>query len=151
MILSEIARRRIAALLLVAGIAVAVLALADVGPFEDPQTEEEKVQEAVEDFFAAAAAGESRSFCGLLTEQARNTLWVNTARQIQADELPGCREILEALKQAFAGSEVTVRHVSVSGVQARVEARYKAADSGAQPRTVLLLQEQGEWRISDPG
>jgi Domain of unknown function (DUF4878) len=149
--MSEVARRRIAALLLIAGIAVAVLAIADIGPFEDPQTEEEKVQDTVEEFFAAAAAGESKTFCRLLTEQARQTLRVNTARQIQAAQLPGCSDILDALKQAFAGSQISVRFVSVSGIQARVEARYKPADSGAQPRTIALLQEKGEWRISDPG
>lgn len=151
MSLDEITRRRIAALLLIAGIVIAVLAIADIGPFEDPATEEEKAQAAVEEFFAAAAEGDSRTFCGLLTEQARNTLRVNTARQIQAEELPGCREILEALKDAFAGSEVTVRFVSVSGNQARVEARYRAEGAGAQPRTIALLEEEGEWRISDPG
>jgi ketosteroid isomerase-like protein len=151
MALSEVTRRRIAALLLVAGVVVAALAIADVGPFDDPPTEEERAQAAVEDFFAAAADGDSRGFCALLTEQARNTLRVNTARQIQAEELPGCREILEALEQAFAGSEITIRDVSVSGPQARVETRYEPADGPARPRTVLLLEEKGEWRISDPG
>ena len=58
--MSDILRRRIAALLLVAGIAVAVLAIEDVGPFSDPETEEERVQATVEEFFAAAAEGESK-------------------------------------------------------------------------------------------
>lgn len=151
MALSDVTRRRIAALLLVVGTVVAALAIADVGPFDDPPTEEEKVQATVEDFFAAAASGDSRGFCGLLTEQARDTLRTNTARQIQAEEIPSCREILEALKGAFAGSEITIRHVSVSGHQARVEARYNPAEGAARPRTVLLLEEKGEWRISDPG
>jgi ketosteroid isomerase-like protein len=149
--LSEVTRRRIAALLLVAGVVVAVLAIADLGPFEDPPTQEERVQTTVEDFFAAAADGDSRTFCRLLTEQARKTLRTNTARQIRAEEIPGCREILEALETVFAGSEITVRHVSVSGPQARVEGRYRAAEGGARPRTILLLEEKGEWRISDPG
>ena len=26
-----------------------------------------------------------------------------------------------------------------------------AAFAGAEPRTVLLLSEDGEWRVSDPG
>ena len=67
--MSDVVRRRIAALLLIAGIAVAVLAIADVGPFDDPPTEEERVQETVEDFFGAAANGDSKTFCGLLTER----------------------------------------------------------------------------------
>jgi hypothetical protein len=151
MALSDVTRRRIAALLLVVGTVLVVMALADLGPFDDPATEEERAQEAVEEFFGAAASGDSREFCALLTEQARTDLRTNTARQIQAEEIPSCREILDALEGAFAGSEITVRQVSVSGHQARVEARYNPAEGGARPRTILLLQERGEWRISDPG
>ena len=38
--------------------------------------------------------------------------------------------------------------VSISGTRARVEARYKLADAPAQPRTVLLELEDGEWRVA---
>ncbi len=149
--MSDTTRRRIAALLLVVGIAVAALALADIGPFEDPPTEAENVEATVSGFFAAAASGDSKTFCRLLTDQARETLRVNTAQQLQIDELPECERILDALAGAFAGSELTIRHVSVSGNRARVEARYKLAGSGAQPRTILMLSERGDWKISDPG
>ena len=149
--MSDVARRRIAALLLVAGIAVAALAIADVGPFADPATEEERVEAAVERFFTAAADGDADTFCDLLTNQARQGLRVNTAQRLQIDELPKCEQILEALSEAFAGSELTVRLVSVSGNQARVEARYRLEGAGPQPRTVLMLQEDGEWKVSDPG
>jgi len=144
-------RRRIAALLLIAGIAVAALALADVGPFEDPVTEEQRVEDAVESFFAAAAAGDGETFCGLLTTDARRALEVSTAQRLQTDETPKCARIVELLEAAFAGSGIDVRYVSVSGIRARVEARYKIPGHAAQPRTVLLLEENGEWRISDPG
>lgn len=149
--MSDVGRRRLAAVLLVVGIALAALAIADVGPFEDPPTEQEKVEEAVERFFAAAASGDADSFCDLLTAQARQTLRVNTAQRLQINELPKCEQILDALAQAFEGSQLTVRRVAISGNRARVEARYRVAESSAQPRTVLLLQEDGEWRISDPG
>lgn len=149
--MSEVARRRLAALLLVLGIAIAVLAIEDIGPFDDPPTEQEKVAQAAERFFAAAASGDAKSFCDLLTGQARQTLRVNAAQRLQIDELPKCGQILEALASAFEGSQLNVRSVSISGNQARVEARYRAADSPAQPRTVLMLQEDGEWKVSDPG
>jgi hypothetical protein len=149
--MSDVARRRLAALLLAAGIAVAALAIADVGPFEDPPTEEEKVTTAVERFFGAAADGDASTFCSLLTGEARQTLRVNTAQRLQINDLPKCEQILEALAEAFAGSEFVVRQVSVSGNRARVEARYKLADAGAEPRTVLMLMEEGEWKVSDPG
>jgi hypothetical protein len=149
--MSELARRRIAALLLVAGIAVAALAIADVGPFEDPPTEEENVEAAVERFFGAAAAGDSKTFCALLTDEARQALRLNTAQRLQIDELPECERILDAIGVAFKGSQLIVRQVTVSGNRARVEGRYRLADGAAQPRTVLLLSEDGRWRISDPG
>ena len=149
--MSDVVRRRIAAGLLIAGIAVAALAITDTGPFEDPPTEEERVEAAVQEFFGAAAAGNSRTFCGLLTSQASQELRVSTAQRLQIDQLPGCGQILNALADVFKGSTIEVRFVSVSGHQARVEARYKFADAGAEPRTVLLLSEDGEWRVSDPG
>jgi hypothetical protein len=62
---SPTVRRWIAFVLLLAGIAVAAVAIADVGPFEDPVTEEERAQQAVQDFFAAAARGDGKAFCAL--------------------------------------------------------------------------------------
>lgn len=149
--MSDVVRRRVAALLLVAGIAVGALAIADLGPFEDPPTEAERVEDAVNEFFGAAARGDSRTFCALLTRQARKALQVETAQRLQTDKVPRCEQILDALAGVFEGSELRVRHVSVSGNRARVEARHKLRGAGAQPRTVLLLQADGAWRISDPG
>ena len=149
--MSDTLRRRIAAGLLIVGVIVAVLAIEDVGPFSDPETEEERVQAAVEEFFGAASDGDSKTFCRLLTADAREALRVSTAQRLQADELPACTKILDVLAPVFKDSGISVRYVSVSGNRARVEARYKLAGAGAQPRTVLLLSEDGEWRISDPG
>ena len=148
--MDPVVRRRIAALLLVAGIAVGVLAIADVGPFEDPITEEERAREAVEEFFAAAAEGDGKTWCGLLTKDARKTLQINLAQRLQTDETFGCVELLTALKSAYKGSAIEVRSVSVSGNQARAEGRFKLEGTGAEPRTVLLLREKDEWHISDP-
>jgi hypothetical protein len=149
--MSDTLRRRIAALLLIAGVAVAALAIEDVGPFSDPLTEQERAQDAVESFFAAASSGDSKTFCALLTADAREQLRVSTAQRLQTDQLPECTKILDVLAPVFADSVFTVRFVSVSGNRARVEARYKLANSPAQPRTVLLLLEKGEWHITDPG
>jgi hypothetical protein len=149
--MSDSLRRRIAAGLLIIGVAVAVLAIRDVGPFEDPPTEQERVQAATERFFAAAAAGDSKAFCEALTADAREQLRVSAAQRLQTSERPECTKILDLLAPVFADSVLAVREVSVSGNRARVEARYKLAGSGAVPRTVLLLEEDGEWRIADPG
>jgi Domain of unknown function (DUF4878) len=149
--MSDVVRRRVAAVLLVALIAVGVLAITDTGPFEDPPTEEERVTAAVEEFFDAAANGNSKRFCALLTDEARQELRISTAQRLQINDLPPCEKILDALAVAFKGSELSVRRVSVSGNRARVEGRFRAGDSGAQPRTVLLVEVDGQWRVSDPG
>lgn len=149
--MSDVWRRRIAALLLIAGIVVAVLAIKDVGPFSDPPTQEEVVQGVVEKFFNAAAEGDSKTFCKLLTADARKTLEVNTAQRLQTDNPPSCEQILDVLAPAFKDSSIAVHLVSISGTRARVEARYKLAQAPAQPRTILLELEGGEWHVSDPG
>ncbi len=149
--MSDVTRRRIAVLLLVAGIAVGALAIADVGPFDDPPTEEERAQAAVEEFFRAAAQGNSKKYCALLTDEARQELRVSAAQRLQINELPKCEEILDLLADAFKDSELTVRRVNVSGNRARVEGRYRVSGQGAQPRTVLMVQVDGVWRVSDPG
>jgi Domain of unknown function (DUF4878) len=152
--LSDIARRRIAAVLLIAGVAVAALAITDTGPlFDDPPTEEERAQDAVEAFYAAAAEGDFATYCELLTPAARDQVRANAARLLEEAGQLKCEEILEVAKEEFAGVTVRIRDVSVSGAQARVEANVKRGDTpGVESRTVLLEQsEAGAWRISDPG
>lgn len=150
--MSDVLRRRIAAALLILGVVVAVLAIRDVGPlFDDPITEEERAHETVERFFAAASAGDSGTFCDLLTADAREELRLSTAQRLQVDELPECTRILDVLAPLFAGSGLTVDYVSVSGNRARAETQFRLAEGPAQPRTVLLLLEQSDWKVSDPG
>jgi hypothetical protein len=72
--LSDVARRRIAAVILVAGIALAALAIADLGPFSDPQTEAERAQSSVERFFDAAHHKDFKSVCRQLTLDERRTV-----------------------------------------------------------------------------
>ena len=149
--MSDVLRRQIAITLLLIGVVVAVLAIEDLGPFDDPPTQADRARAAAEEFFAAAADGDSERFCEMLTADAREALRVSTAQRLQVDELPKCERILDVLAPVFAQSSLSVRYVSVSGDRARVEARFHVGDSGAQPRTILLEVENGEWRVSDPG
>ena len=148
--MSDVVRRRIAALLLIAGIAVGALAIADVGPFDDPPTEEERVEAVVDDYYASLAGGDGKRFCALMTRDARRALEVNTAQQFRLDEPPSCVDVVTLLQTVFKGSSATVNDVSVSGPQARVEVQLKVKGAGAEPRTVLLSEEQDEWLVSDP-
>jgi len=149
--MSDVARRRIAALLLAAGVVLGVLALAGEGPFEDPgPTEEDRVAAAVEDLYGAAAAGEYEPFCALLTDRARRTLRANAAR-LTGDDVACARALELTLGEALEGSTVAVEDVSISGQRARVAARFTAPESRPEPRTVYLEQIDGQWLVTDPG
>jgi hypothetical protein len=142
-------RRRIAALLLIAGIAIVALAIADVGPFEDPVTEEQRVEQAVDDVFAAAEAGDGERFCGLLTPDARHSIEIAMAQRLQTDETPACEQIVKLLAAAYKGSRIDVSYVNVSGNRARAEARLNFPGHGSEPRTIALIEQKGEWRVAD--
>jgi hypothetical protein len=146
---NPVLRRRIAVLLLLAGIAVAALAIADVGPFDDPVTEEQRAEEVVIDVFAAAAAGDGAQFCGLLTPDARDAIEIAIAQRLQTDQAPSCGRIVGLLATAYEGSNVDVSYVSVSGNRARVEARLTFPGHRAEPRTLALIEEDGEWLVTD--
>lgn len=151
--LSEVSRRRIAALILVAGIVMAVLAITDTGPFEDPPTEEERVSATVSMLYGAASDGDFKAYCSLLTPSARRAIRAQAARLLaQAGDLR-CAQILGAAGDAFAGLRLQIRHVSVSGNRARVEANVRLRGVRyPEARTVMLEQgKAGEWVVSDPG
>jgi hypothetical protein len=148
--MSESARRRVAALLLIIGAAIAALAIADLGPYDDPPTPEEQVSDVVSEFYGAAADGDFVTFCGLLTEQARAQLRAN-ASQLLGKEQSCADALASGLGKVLKGATLEITAVNVSGPSARAEARFKPPDQQVQLRTVLLRKTEGEWEISDPG
>lgn len=144
-------RRRIAAVLLVLIVVVAGLAIADVGPFEDEPTEEERAADTVEQFFGAAADGDFNTFCNLLTKEARKSVEVRAGEVASEQNLAGCAEVLDALAgEQFKDSELRVVSSNVSGDLARVETELKIPDEpGKQQRSVLLQLSEGEWYVQD--
>jgi hypothetical protein len=150
--LSETTRRRIAVVVLVVGALLAVLAISDSGPFSDPPTREEEVQEVVEEFFGAAGEGGFEAFCEMLTRQAENLVRVRGA-QLAGGERVSCPEVMEEqATEAFAGAQLRFHDVSVSGNRARVELDLRVPERGpAQPCTVYLIEFNDRWRVNDPG
>lgn len=148
--LSDVARRRIAAVLLVAGAAVVALAIADVGPFSDPVTEEERAQAAVERFFEAGQRNDFGAACDQLTKQAQQTVEQRAGAIAAQRGLQGCDEILRLFLGQLRISKVV--DVRVSGNRAVVEANLSAAGSShAQPATIDLFLIKDHWKISDFG
>lgn len=152
--LSDVARRRIAAVILIAAIVIGVLAITDTGFFEDPPTESEQVAATVREFFASAKDGDFERSCELLTETAQDVMRRATARALETDARLPCDQILEGtVGDSFAEVTVRVRSVNISGNRARAEASLKTEGELAQFRTILLEEdEEGSgWLISDFG
>jgi hypothetical protein len=152
-LLDPVTRRRVAAVLLVAVVAVVALAARDVGPFADPPTEEERAASVVARFFDAAAEGDFSAFCELLTQDARESIEVRAAAIASNLGVTRCDDILDAIaRKELADSEAAITGVSVSGPRARVEVKLKlSGEPGAQQRTLLLDETRGDWMISDSG
>jgi hypothetical protein len=152
--LSEAARRRIAAVILIAGIAVAALAIVDVGPFSDPPTEEERAQSAVERFFAAAKDRDFKTACRQLTVEEQRTIEQRAASIAAREGLKGCAEILKAfLGDQLAGTRITkVIDVRVSGNQAVMDANIRTPGTKeTRSATFHLFLIKDEWKIDDFG
>jgi hypothetical protein len=152
--LSEAARRRIAAVILLAGIAIAALAIADVGPFSDPPSEAERAQGAVEGFFASAQARDFKSACAQLTVEEQRTIEQRAASVAAREGLHGCSEILKAfLGEQLAKTRITkVIDVRVSGNQAVIDANIRTPGSnGPTSATFHLFLIRDQWKINDFG
>ena len=152
--LSETTRRRIAAVILVVGVIVAILAITDTAVFKDPPTESERVVGTVEDFFQAAAGGDFGRNCELLSDEAQATVRAGGARLVGAtEEPPSCSQSLAGvLGESFADVQAKVKSVNIEGNRARVETSLKPVGEPSQFRTILLeMADGGGWLISDFG
>jgi hypothetical protein len=152
--LSESARRRIAAVILIAGIAIATLAIADLGPFANPPTEAERAQGTVENFFAAAQDHDFKAACAQLTSDERQSIEQRAASVASREGLHGCDEILKAfLGDQLAGTQITkVIDVRVSGNQAVMDANLRTPGSKDKQTAMFhLFLVNDDWKINDFG
>lgn len=148
--LSEVARRRIAAAVLVIGIIIAVLAIFDLGPFSDPPTDAERAQDTVERFFDAGQSKDFKGACDELTNDAQRTMEQRAGATASQKGLKGCDQILALfLSNLRLGKVIDVR---VSGNQAVVDANIEQSGSSHGKETSIgLFEIDGEWKIADFG
>ena len=146
---AELRNRRVTAVVLVLAATVGILALADIGPFED-ETEEDRVRDVVERFIEARDEDDFQTECDLLT--------VPLKRQVQAtsgarpgEKPPACAAVLRA--QAEAGGKgggpqaQEIVDVNVSGNRARAAVEEEEGVS----QSIALELVEGEWLISTFG
>jgi hypothetical protein len=152
--LSETARRRIAALLLAVGAVVAVLALADVGPFDDPPTQEERANAALSEFFVAAQAEQYRRVCASLTPERRLLIQQAGARIATQQGLSGCAEIFAEVFGDNLGKLkiVSIADTRVSGNRAAIDAELKVPGAKRpESRTIEMVLIGEDWKLDSFG
>jgi hypothetical protein len=149
--LDPFVRRRIAAVLLVAGAIVGILALANLGPFSAPATEEDRARAALQEFFDAAHRKDFAQVCDLLTPSQRKPIEAAgtraTGRKVACADLVGA-----AGGGTLAHTELQVIDVRVSAALAAIDTKLKVEGGhGAELRTFKLEEIDGRWLISDLG
>ena len=142
----EIRNRRITAVVLVVGAAIAILAATDVGPFAD-ETEEDRVREAVERFIAARDDGDLVAVCGMLTPTLKREVQATSGAR-PGTRPPTCAQVLGARAEAEPdrdrASELEIVDLSVSGNRARASVERTEGIS----RSLTLELIDGEWQIA---
>jgi hypothetical protein len=122
--------------------ALAAFALAACGG--DGTSDEDQVEAAVESFVRAGNEGDAETACGLLAAD-------------QAEQIAqlGGGECAEALGEVLAAgdridTEVRIEDVRVSGSRAKADVTVIQGGDTRQD-SVLLVEEDGEWRLADAG
>jgi hypothetical protein len=158
--LSDVNRRRIGALLLVAVIVVGILAAADLGPFSNPPTQEDLARDAVLEFFDDAHDSDFAGMCALLTPAAQDQIVERAAAVLPAqEEIKGCRDALTAQDKLLRSqADQSLGATRVARVEdSRVSANHASVDvelafPGAkrhEARTFQLELTDGRWLIAN--
>lgn len=151
----ELLQRRIAAIVILIGVVIAIMALTDAAPFFDDTTEEERVADSVESFFAAFADGDYAGVCELFSPEVAAAIEQAGATETEGEEPRGCAEILEARFAAAEGEElklgVKIESVRVSGQRAVAEVIIKSEEQPkGTPESIELERAPEGWLITTP-
>ncbi len=153
---SEVIQRRISAVVILLVIAVVIMAIADAPPFFDDVTDEERVSDVVEEFFAAVEDRDAAAACDLFSESVVRSIELAGATETKQGELRKCAEILEA---RFAAEDeegeppkysIKIESVRVSGQRAVAEVILKTAEQpkGRSVPVELERSAEGDWLIT---
>lgn len=151
----ELLQRRIAAVVILIGVAIAIMALTDAAPFFDDTTEEERVADSVESFFAAFADGDYAGVCELFSPEVAAAIEQAGATETKGEDPQGCAEILEARFAAAEAEElelaVKIESVRVSGQRAVAEVIIKSEERPkGSPESIELERAPDGWLITTP-
>jgi ketosteroid isomerase-like protein len=151
---SDVTQRRVSAVVILLVAAVAIMALTDAAPFFDDTSEEERVAETVERFFAAYRDGDHGTMCSLFSPDVRQAIEQTGATETKGEDPEGCAEILAARVGTPGEDEevsVKVDEVRVSGPRAIANLVLKT--EGTNRRQIEAIElEQGPdgWLLTSP-
>jgi len=134
-------------------VAVAIMALTDAAPFFDDVTEEQRVEETVERFFAAYGERDFETVCGLFSAEVSEAIEQAGATETREAEVQGCSDVLAARFGADDGEatelEIKIESVRVSGPRAVADVIVKT-EAASKGRSVPVELESGPdgWLIT---
>lgn len=149
----EVISRRISAVVILLGIAVVVMALTDAAPFFDDVTEEQRVEETVQRFFAATGERDFETVCSLFSPEVAQAIKQVGATETKKNEVQGCPGILAARFAAADGEQtmldVKIESVRVSGPRAVADVIVKS-EQAPKGQSVPVELERGPsgWLIA---
>jgi ketosteroid isomerase-like protein len=151
----QLLQRRITAVVILIGVAIAIMALTDAAPFFDDTTEEERVADSVESFFDAFADRDYAGVCNLFSPEVATAIEQAGATETKREEPRGCAEILEARFAAADAEElklaVKIESVRVSGQRAVAEVIIKSEERPkGSPESIELERGPEGWLITTP-
>lgn len=149
----EVISRRISAVVILVVIAVVIMALTDAAPFFDDVTEEQRVEDTVERFFAAYAERDFETVCSLFSPQVVQGIEQAGATETGEGQIGGCPEVLEARFGAADGEEtkldVKIEGVRVSGPRAVADVIVKTEEAPkGRPLPVELERGPEGWLVT---
>lgn len=151
---NDVAQRRIAAVAILVVVAVVVMALTDAAPLFDDTSEEERVADTVERFFAAYGDGDHEEMCSLFSPDVKQALEQTGATESKGEDPESCAEILAArvgTPDEDEETSVKVDEVRVSGPRAIANIVLKTPDSARrQIEAVELEQGPDGWLLTSP-
>ena len=151
---SDVTQRRVSAVVILLVAAVAIMALTDAAPFFDDTSEEERVADTVERFFAAYRAGDHEEMCSLFSPDVKQAIEQTGATETKGEDPEGCAQILEArVGTPGKDEEVSVKidEVRVSGPRAIANLVLKTPDSARrQVEAIELEQGPDGWLLTSP-
>jgi ketosteroid isomerase-like protein len=121
----EVVRRRVSAVVILVAAAIGIMALTDAAPFFDDVTEEQRVSDTVERFFAAFEGRDFATMCSLFSPEVRQGIEQVGATQTKQGEPKGCAEVLEA---RYAGVDEQETKLSLKIEDVRVSGPRAVAD-----------------------